>query len=312
MPLRLICGLDDEGRRLDRILRKALPDMPLSALHRLLRKGKITLDDKKALPESRVKAGQIIEIQSRLLSQADYGSNITPQFQNGLSASSLTRMNIIYEGSGILILNKPAGIAVHGPKSLAQEVYAYLAPKLPPSLSFKPGPLHRLDKPTSGLIMFSTSLEGARFFSAMHKNRRIIKKYLAIVDGIIKRDEVWEDCLVEDKKSITRIKVQRTSGSHTLILAEIEAGKKHQIRSQASLHGHPLSGDKKYKGSCLGFNGFFLHAWKLELCDPALCDQAKTLKDLPKEFKAPLPVCFEKKINELFGEAFSKEITQRR
>ena len=316
MALRLICAPDDDGRRLDRILRKALPQLPLSSLHRLLRKGKVLLDNKKALPDYRVKTGQVIEVH-----------NLVPNLQNPLENSYYIEetshfinnehqnLSIIYEGEGILVLNKPSGIAVHGPKSLAQEVSAYLAPKLPPSLSFKPGPLHRLDKATSGLIMFSSSLKGARFFSEMHKNHKIKKQYLAIVDGILKKDEIWEDYISGDKKSITKVNVLKTAKNHSLILAEIEAGKKHQIRKQAHMHRHPLSGDKKYGGSWLKEHSFFLHAFRLELCSQALGDLSampELPEDMPKEFTAPLPAYFEEKVRELFGEPFSKQLTQRR
>ena len=308
--MRLICAQDDEGRRLDRILRKALPQLPLSSLHRLLRKGKILLDDKKAHPDNRVKAGQVIEIRSIDLNHDNLNQNNLYIEESLYSKNMLPRhetpnLIIIYEGEGILVLNKPSGITVHGPKSLVEEVSLYLAPKLPTSLSFKPGPLHRLDKATSGLIMFSTSLKGARFFSEMHKNHMIKKQYIAIVDGIVKKDVTWEDNLSGDKKSLTRIKIIKKAKAHTLILAEISAGKKHQIRRQALIHGHPLSGDKKYGGSYLKEGKFYLHAFKLDLHTQSLCDMPATTEfpgDLPKEFTAPLPLYFKEKIFEIFGD----------
>ena len=309
---RLIAARDDDDRRLDRILRKHLPDMPLSGLHRLLRKGKIRVDGAAALPGSRIRAGQLIEIPESAIPGAENhrgnqgaGNTTIENPERKVSLSSCP--NIIYEDQGLLILNKPAGIPVHGPGSLDEQVRFYLEPALPPSLSFRPGPLHRLDKPTSGIIVFSVSLKGARYFSALLRERKIQKQYLAIVDGTIEGEETWIDDLVRKKgepgekkqQAITRIRALAAARNHTLILAEIETGRTHQIRAQSSLHGHPLSGDLKYGGKDFSGSGnFFLHAWKLELDDPAFPARA---------FEAPLPSGFRMSILQLFGEETLKK-----
>jgi 23S rRNA pseudouridine955/2504/2580 synthase len=223
---------------------------------------------------------------------------------------------ILWEGAGLLVLNKPVGLAVHGPAGLETQVQAYLAPKLPPSLSFKPGPLHRLDTPTSGLIVFSTGLAGARSFSALLRSRSIRKTYLALLDGWLDRDEIWEDALVRDRekgKSFpadpgdddaqeARTRVYPLAQSpepvpHTLARLEIDTGRTHQIRAQAAAHGHPLTGDRKYGGSEQR-NGFLLHAWTLELPEQA----AQSLPGMTRRLTAPLPDNFRRRIRELFGE----------
>jgi 23S rRNA pseudouridine955/2504/2580 synthase len=185
-------------------------------------------------------------------------------------------------------------------------VGAYLAPTLSPSLSFKPGPLHRLDKPTSGIIVFSTSLAGARSFSALLRSRRIRKTYLALLDGVLDRDETWEDTLVRDKErgksftmpdtgdknareARTRVYPLAHTMTATLVKLEIDTGRTHQIRAQAAAHGHPLAGDRKYGGSEQR-GGFLLHAWMLEL------------PEMPRRLLAPLPDNFTRRIQELFGE----------
>jgi 23S rRNA pseudouridine955/2504/2580 synthase len=217
---------------------------------------------------------------------------------------------VLFEGAGLLILNKPPGLLVHGRESLEELVRFYLEPRLAPSLSFKPGPLHRLDRPTSGILVFSTSLEGARRFSAMMRERKLRKEYLAIVDGIIEGEETWIDCLIRrreakktlvpktpsesSREAVTRVRPLASAGRRTLILAEIETGRTHQIRAQAAARGHPLSGDRKYGGSPLP-GGFRLHARALEF-------SAETaLPGLPRRIEAPLPEAFRRKIRELFG-----------
>jgi 23S rRNA pseudouridine955/2504/2580 synthase len=205
----------------------------------------------------------------------------------------------------------------HGKESLETLVHGYLSPKLPPSLSFRPGPLHGLDKPTSGVIAFSVSLAGARAFSTALRERRLAKQYLAIVEGSVRDEEFWEEDLERDresgisrihegpaekrrgedlpKKAVTRVTPLASSGTYSLIRAEIETGRTHQIRAQAAFHGHPLAGDRKYSGRARR-QGFFLHAWRLLKTGAA----ETLLPALPRSITAPLPANFVSRIEELF------------
>jgi 23S rRNA pseudouridine955/2504/2580 synthase len=217
----------------------------------------------------------------------------------------------LWEGAGLLILNKPAGIPVHGPGSLEIQVRSYLAGQLPPSLSFKPGPLHRLDQPTSGIIVFSRSIEGARYFSALLREGRLTKRYLALVDGNLEAPTVWEDMLIRDtrrektfvtsstrgraagaKEAGTRVIPLASTSRYSLIMAELATGRTHQIRAQAAFHGHPLAGDRKYGGSFQP-GGFLLHAAELAFPPDAP-------PEVPCVIKAPLPAPFSTRLQEVF------------
>ena len=314
MSLSLTAAPDDSGRRLDRILRKALRELPLSAIHRLLRKGAVLVDGKSAPADYRIRTGQSIIIESENVVLSG-----TAEVNAGKSTGTC-KLDILFEGAGLLVLNKPAGIVVHGTGgrrngSLEDQVRSYLRPKISPSLSFRPGPLHRLDKPSSGIIAFSTSLEGASLFSALMRERKIKKFYLALVEGSIKSDETWQDELVRDrnrrktvtepgadkaKSALTRVAPLAENSFCTLILAEIKTGRTHQIRVQAASHGHPLLGDRKYGGHAFPSDftaggsagqGFLLHAWRMEF-PPDL--------SLPVLIEAPLPDYFQRKVTELF------------
>ncbi|MDR2743446.1 MAG: RluA family pseudouridine synthase [Treponema sp.] len=321
MAITLTAAADDNGRRLDRILRKALPDMPLSAIHSLLRKGRVLVD---GVPENgacRVRSGSAIQIP---LGRGDAVSVVPAEKQetpNRAPNWDLPKLHILWEDADFLILNKPAGLAVHGSdrgsgNSLETLARAYLAPKLPPSLSFKPGPLHRLDRPTSGIIVFSKSLEGARGFRSLLREKRVRKTYLALLEGILDRDETWEDILIRDRdlgksfvspgpasgeaprEARTRVRplarnAAASAAGVTLARLEPDTGRTHQIRVQAAAHGHPLAGDRKYGGAAQG-GGFLLHAHSLEL-------PGQTLPGLPRRLEAPLPDYFRKRIEELFG-----------
>jgi len=321
VPLNLTAASDDDGRRLDRILRKALGDMPLSAIHRLLRKGGVLVDGKPAPADLRIRCGQSITVNLPRGGAENAKTQRDSRNEKAKTIHQETKINafpeILFEGAGLLILNKPAGLAVHdkgrdGSASLEEIVRGYLKPRLPPSLSFRPGPLHRLDKPSSGLIAFSTSLEGARFFSTLMRERKIKRFYLALVKGAVEKDEVWHDKLIRDsvtrksltlqasdakasaaaKASTTKVSPLASNTDYSLLLAEIETGRTHQIRAQAASRGHPLLGDKKYGGGSSA-GGFLLHAWRMIIPgDPPL----------PQLVEAPLPENFRRKIEELFGE----------
>lgn len=293
--MELITGDNDKGRRLDRILRKALPGHPLPLLHRLLRQGRVFVNNKPAKANDRLDSGVKISIPS--LEDAE---------KPAVAVKFLPCPEILFQGSGLLAVNKPAGISVHGNDSLETMVRSFLADKLPASLSFKPGPLHRLDKPSSGIVVFSAGIEGARLFSSLLKEQKVRKTYLAIVEGNIEKEEIWEDILTRDKIkkktfvsqkkydngkiAVTRVKPLSTAGGCTLVIAEIATGRTHQIRAQAAEHGHVLLGDKKYGSNFKG--GFFLHARKMEF--------------LGFNIEAPLPQRFIKKIEELFGKDLIK------
>jgi len=202
----LVAQNDDAGRRLDRILRKALPDFPLSALHRLLRKGKVLVNGKSAEGKDRITAGTVIKVPVQKTERQLNEDQTANRNQRPAGKQNKTKPDILWEGTGLLILNKPAGLATHAhlvsgqADTLEKQALSYLAGTLPPSLSFRPGPLHRLDKPTSGIIVFALNLDAARRFSVLLKEGSIRKRYLAIVEGDLRQSEVWEDVLFRDQE----------------------------------------------------------------------------------------------------------------
>ena len=343
MTIRLTAGTDDAGRRLDRILRRALPDHSLSLIHRLLRQGKIRVDDAPAGPETRVQPDAVIQIET----QREPKPRSEPSRENRAPQASLP--DILANGAGIIVFNKPAGLASHGPESLDTLVKAHHARERQSarSLSFRPGPLHRLDRPTSGAIAFSENLAGARLFSELLREGRIAKTYLAIVEGrpavsrgpavsrepIVKPkstgEMIWRDPLRRDgaaRKTLvatardtdgslaaeTRARLLASGDRYSLMELEISTGRTHQIRAQAAAHGYPLAGDLKYGGHPIqghpkadrDAGGFFLHAWKIEF--------DRDIDGLPRIVRAPLSRPFLALLRVFFGERLAEKYADRK
>jgi 23S rRNA pseudouridine955/2504/2580 synthase len=320
--IELTAGKDDDGRRLDRIIRKALPDLSLSLIHRLFRQKKVLVNGQISGPDTRIQQGMIIRINAYVNHNNNRVNDIYVNYITERVNIKKPPVNIplnlppiLWHGSGIIVFNKPQGLSTHGPNSLDTLFNTWLDGTLPRSLSFKPGPLNRLDKPTSGIIVFSENIEGARFFSDLLRKRKLEKTYLAIVEGRIDKDEAWHDVLTRDvnlgktyvntpcdpqaaKEAITTVKPLASNGEYSLIEAKIKTGRRHQIRAQAAFHGHHLAGDIKYGAKPqkqLPGGGFFLHAWKLKF----------NREDIPEGFPglitAPLPEAFQAQIEALFG-----------
>lgn len=261
----LTAGPDDDGKRLDRLLRTVLKDAPLSRIYSAIRKGDVLLDGKRAAQNARVKAGSLISIRRDL-------SNSIRKRKRHSSAAQLKPLDIVMENSHLLVLNKRPGIASHGRDSLTSSVRAYLDYKDNESLAFSPSPLHRLDKISSGLIVFSASIEGARWFTRQIRERRMDKYYLALLEGRLDKSALWRDNLERsfygvsagrgDREAVTHVTPLISNDDFSLVVCRIETGLTHQIRAQAAFRSHVLAGDRKY-GSRVSHRPF-LHAFFLQ------------------------------------------------
>ena len=194
------------------------------------------------------------------------------------------------------------------------------------SLSFKTGPLHRLDRKTTGLLAFSQNLQGAQCFSEKIKSHEIQKVYLALLEGNLTENQIWEEKI--DKSEISNEKGTRrkdsgrfhtvsvnsdegkmahtevTPLSHglfwgkdvTLARVLIKTGRTHQIRAQAGFHGFPLLGDTAYGSGKIDSKkwgqDFFLHASELHF-------PPDNPLNLPEKISAPLPKAFENILNSI-------------
>ncbi len=278
-------GINDNDRRADRIIRKLLKEKHMSEIYKAFRTGQVKINGNKIKPAEKVHTGDSIAID-------EYFSNVS------IAPIEKTNSHIKYEtlfvNDNIQIINKPYNTNVHGDNSLTSAVVAewnkYCKKQtVEHSLSFTPGPLHRLDKRTTGIIVFSRSLNGARWFSQAVKDHTIFKIYIALIQGHPQNKQIWEDSLsIQENISQSAFHTMKITNDTTekskiaitemtplaygkyfskdVTLAQfiIKTGRKHQIRLQSSFHGFPLLGDTAYGGTKISEKrSFYLHAYQL-------------------------------------------------
>jgi 23S rRNA pseudouridine955/2504/2580 synthase len=299
-------GHDDAGRRLDRVLRAFLGELPLSAIYKSLRQRLIRVNGKAADGSYLVEEGDILSFDPGLVRGLAGGRGSiegdAPKPRAGLE--SLGEL-LMLATEDLLFLNKPKGLLVHGPGSLEERVRAALSERSEASLSFTPGPLHRLDRNTSGIVTFPRSSAGARAFTSLLRGRRIRKLYIALLEGNLGSEALWTDRISRDRElRLSSVMAEGASASslarpllvgngYSLALVELQTGLTHQIRVQAASRAHPLAGDSKYGGRPFA-GGYILHALALGFPEPPF-------PDLPPRIVAPLPRSARGAIGRLFG-----------
>ncbi len=302
----LVAGPDDEGRRLDKVLRAALPRLGLSEIYRSLRKGEIRVNDSRASPDTRLREGDRIAlgasalVRGALEAAVDAGAGL----EGGIDDLGDI---LVLRTEHLIFINKPRGELSQGPGSIEDRLRSALARRAAASLSFSPGPLHRLDRNTSGLMAFPATAKGARAFTGLMRERKIRKLYIALLDGELEGPAEWLDRIERDEESLKSRVSSRgeeasalasplaRAGGSCLALVELRTGLTHQIRVQASSRGLPLSGDRKYGGRPIE-GGYILHAFRLGFPEPPF-------PDIPASVTAPLPEAADIRLKAIFGRA---------
>ena len=271
---------NSSGQRLDNFLNRELRGVPRTRLYKALRKGEIRVNKGRVKPDYRLVTGDLVRIPP-LRTPAPSDPPTIPRYW----AEQLAQ-RVVYEDGGLLVVDKPSGLAVHGGSGLNFGMIECLRQSRPDDRYLEL--VHRLDRDTSGLIMVARRPALLREIHRQLREDKVDKRYLALVPGkwpralkrvdaplqknVLQSGERMVRVAKEGKRSITEFSVVERFERATLVEAKPVTGRTHQIRVHAQHVGFPLLGDSKYSNErgeqlCaeLGLKRLFLHAWELRL-----------------------------------------------
>lgn len=275
---------DQAGQRIDNFLLRELKGVPKSRIYRLLRKGEVRVNGGRVEPTYRLLDGDRLRLPPVRQSPESEVSAQPP-------AGMLKRLenSVLYEDAGLLVINKPSGMAVHGGSGISFGVIEALRVLRPNARELEL--VHRLDRDTSGCLMIAKRRSVLRALHEALRTGAVDKRYMALLAGKLPRgtipvEEALERYHVQGGERMVRVgaagkparTVFRTLARYagaTLAEADIATGRTHQIRVHAAHIGHPVLGDEKY-GSReqnrrfreLGLKRLFLHAHQLRVTLP--------------------------------------------
>ena len=300
----LTVDLEREGQRLDNFLMSYLKNLPRSRLYRLLRTGQVRINKGRVKPNYRLKRGDIIRIPPVSLPIKD----VPPIISNSLK--TLLIKSIVFENENLLVLNKPAGLAVHGGSGLSLGLIESMRQIRPECNHLEL--IHRLDKETSGCLLIAKKRSVLLECHAALREKTTKKIYQAIVVGkwnkgihsinaplkknILKSGERVVSSSPDGKVSETQFELLKYNKNFSFIKAVPITGRTHQIRVHTKLAGHPILGDSKYGDFNLnsemlrkGFKGMFLHAKSINI----------KIQNQYFEFESRLPASWDKIMSEI-------------
>ena len=298
--MEVIVNENDKGKRLDIYIAENFNELSRTMIKKLIESNNILVNDKSEKVSYKVQANDNISI------------DVPKAKETKLKAQEIP-LDIIYEDSDIIVVNKPKGMVVHpangNPDGTLVNAILSICKN---SLSgiggeLRPGIVHRLDKDTSGLIIVAKNDKAHINMSEQIKERNVKKTYIALVRGNVPEEEATINMPIgrstkdrkkmavtkNGKQAITHFKVLKRYSKYTLLEIKIETGRTHQIRVHMAEIGYPVVGDAVYSNGKneFGIEGQMLHAYKLEFMHP--------ITNKHMELTAPLPQYFEEILKKL-------------
>jgi 23S rRNA pseudouridine955/2504/2580 synthase len=290
-----------EGQRLDNFLIGQLKGVPKSHIYRVLRRGEVRVNSGRVSADYRLQSGDRVRI---------------PPIRQGEPPKSVNadrfawlRERVLYEDAELLVLDKPAGLAVHGGSGVAVGVIEALRQLRPESPMLDLA--HRLDRDTSGCLLIAKRRSALVALHAMLREGNVEKCYIALVRGRwrggrrrisaplqgdrVKGGERRVTTAAEGRAAESDFDPQGFYGAATLMEVRLHTGRMHQARVHAVFAGHPIAGDDKYgerdfnrELRSVGLRRLFLHAARLRFAHPASGAKIDVVSPLPPELAAVL------------------------
>ena len=298
----------EAGQRLDNYLIKILKGVPKSHIHRIIRAGEVRLNKKRCKPDSRIQTGDLLRIPPVRTAEKQRSS------ENRAQAVPAREFTIIYEDDALLVIDKPAGTAVHGGSGVSFGVIEQIRRARPEARYLEL--VHRLDKDTSGLLMIAKKRSALVKLHEAIRNDHPKKIYLALGVGRLPNDRFHVKLplfkytgaqgekmvrVSEDGQSahtIFRVLNRFSDGllhqvglsDLTFVEATLKTGRTHQIRVHLQSQDCPIAGDERYgdyqankRLQKLGLKRMFLHASELHLAHPLTGEKLILKAHLPQE-----------------------------
>ena len=284
---------DIENMRLDMYIAQKNDKLSRSMIQKLIEDGEILVNGQTKKISYKVHKGDEIEI------------NIPKPRETNIKPQNIP-VDVIYEDSDIIVVNKPKGMVVHPANgnpdgTLVNAILALCKDNLSGiGGEIRPGIVHRLDKDTSGLLIIAKNDLAHKNISEQIKNRQVKKIYIALVKGNVAEDEATIDMPIgrstkdrkkmavrkDGKTAITHFKVLKRYNKYTLLEIKIDTGRTHQIRVHMAEIGHPVVGDMVYSSGKneFGIEGQMLHAKSLDFKHPVTGKEMHLEADLPQYF----------------------------
>jgi 23S rRNA pseudouridine955/2504/2580 synthase len=272
-----------EGQRIDNFLLSHLKGVPKSHIYRLLRTGQVRVNKARVDASHKLLLGEDVRIPPVRRGEAPAAPVV-----NVWSSRRLVPQ-IIYRDESMIVLNKPAGMAVHGGSGISLGVIEQLRAELPECRFLELA--HRLDRDTSGLLLLACRRSALVRLHDMFREGKINKRYLTLVHGhwtnpvqhvtlplhkyLNPEGERRVMVSIDGKPSHTVFRLQEIYDEFALLEAELKTGRTHQIRVHLAHNGFPIAGDDKYGDFSLnhelarrGLKRMFLHAWRVAFSHP--------------------------------------------